>query len=134
MAQANKAISVAVTSRPNRFFKNGAVMSTNTASDRNSSKRRRIAIAIGDPNGIGPEIALKAAVAQIPNVATEPAPEVNLLDFQLQGPVIAVRPYTHTDHYWQVYFDTNEAIARVGKEAGWAAPTPVQIMKTVAGT
>ena len=26
------------------------------------------------------------------------------------GTVIAVRPYCHTDHYWQVYFDTNEAI------------------------
>ena len=26
--------------------------------------------------------------------------------------VIAVRPYIHTDHYWHVYFDTNEAIVR----------------------
>ncbi|HMZ02566.1 MAG TPA: mechanosensitive ion channel family protein, partial [Burkholderiaceae bacterium] len=43
------------------------------------------------------------------------------------GPVIAVRPYTHTDHYWQVYFDTNEAIARVGKEAGWPVPAVTQI-------
>jgi small conductance mechanosensitive channel len=31
-----------------------------------------------------------------------------------------------------VYFDTNEAILRVCKEAGWPAPTPTQIMKTVA--
>lgn len=65
---------------------------------------------------------LKAAVAQIPNVAQSPAPEVSLLDFKLEGAVIAVRPYTHTDHYWQVYFDTNEAIARVGQEAGWPVP------------
>lgn len=74
----------------------------------------------------------RAAVAAIPNVATDPAPEVNLLDMNLVGPVIAVRPYCHTDHYWQVYFDTNEAIVRVCKEAGWPAPTPTQIMKTVA--
>jgi len=74
----------------------------------------------------------KAAVAQIPNVATDPAPEVNLLDINLVGTVIAVRPYCHTDHYWQVYFDTNEAIVRVCKEAGWPAPTPTQIMKTMA--
>jgi small conductance mechanosensitive channel len=66
----------------------------------------------------------KAALAQIPNVATEPAPEVNLLDINLNGPVISVRPYTHTDHYWQVYFDTNEMIVRVCKEAGWPAPLP----------
>ncbi len=74
----------------------------------------------------------KAAVAKIPNVVASPAPEVNLLDINLVGPVISVRPYCHTDHYWQVYFDTNEAIVRTAKEAGWAAPTPTQIMKTQA--
>ncbi|MBL8306944.1 MAG: mechanosensitive ion channel family protein [Rubrivivax sp.] len=72
----------------------------------------------------------KAELAKIPNVLTDPAPEVNLLDINLLGTVIAVRPYCHTDHYWQVYFDTNEMMVRVGKEAGWPAPTPVQIMKT----
>jgi small conductance mechanosensitive channel len=71
---------------------------------------------------------LKAAVARIPNVAANPAPEVSLLDMNLVGPVIAVRPYTHTDHYWQVYFDTNEAIVRTAREAGWPAPTPAQIV------
>ncbi|MDL2336392.1 MAG: mechanosensitive ion channel family protein [Pseudomonadota bacterium] len=65
----------------------------------------------------------KAAVALIPNVSTEMPPEVNLLDMKLEGPQIAVRPYTHTDHYWQVYFDTNEAIVRVCKEAGWPVPS-----------
>jgi small conductance mechanosensitive channel len=73
----------------------------------------------------------KAAVAKIPNVASSPAPEVNLLDMNLNGPVISVRPYTHTDHYWQVYFETNEAIVRTCKEAGWPAPTPTQITKIV---
>jgi small conductance mechanosensitive channel len=66
----------------------------------------------------------KAALALIPNVATSPAPEVHLLDMNLNGPVISVRPYTHTDHYWQVYFDTNEMIVRVCHEAGWPAPMP----------
>ena len=47
----------------------------------------------------------------------------------LVGPVIAVRPFTHTDHYWQVYFDTNEAIVRVAREAGWPPPTPAQITR-----
>jgi small conductance mechanosensitive channel len=75
----------------------------------------------------------KAAVAAIPNVATSPAPEVNLLDMNLNGPVISVRPYAHNDHYWQVYFDTNEAIVRVCQEAGWPAPTPTQITRVVQG-
>jgi small conductance mechanosensitive channel len=73
----------------------------------------------------------KAAVAQIPNVATSPAPEVNLLDMNLNGPVISVRPYANNAHYWQVYFDTNEMMVRVAREAGWPAPTPTQITKIV---
>jgi small conductance mechanosensitive channel len=72
----------------------------------------------------------KAALATIPNVLQSPAPEVNLIDINLVGTVIAVRPYCHTDHYWQVYFDTNEMMVRIGKEAGWPAPTPTQIMRT----
>ena len=71
----------------------------------------------------------KAAVAAIPNVVQTPAPEVNVLDFNLVGPVISVRPDCPTDRYWQVYFDTNEAILRVAKEAGWPAATPAQINK-----
>jgi len=77
-------------------------------------------------NGVDPLDAiarLKAIVSKIPNVATDPAPEVSILDFNLNGTVIAVRTYTHTDHYWQVYFDMNEAIARTGKEAGWPVPS-----------
>jgi small conductance mechanosensitive channel len=73
----------------------------------------------------------KAAVAQIPNVMTQPAPDVSLLDINLLGTVIAVRPYCHTDHYWQVYFDTNEAITRVCNEAGWPAPTPANITRMI---
>jgi small conductance mechanosensitive channel len=73
----------------------------------------------------------KAAVAKIPNVLADPAPEVSLLDINLVGTVIAVRPYCHTDHYWQVYFDTNEAMVRVSQEAGWPAPTPTQNMKMI---
>lgn len=75
----------------------------------------------------------KAAVAKIPNVSTETPPEINLLDMNLNGPVIAVRPYTNNAHYWQVYFDTNEAIVRTCKEAGWPAPTPTQITRVVQG-
>jgi len=74
-------------------------------------------------------VRLRAAVAKIPNVATDPAPEVSLLDMTLIGAVIAVRPYTHTAHYWQVYFDTNEAIVREARAAGWPAPTPSQIVR-----
>ncbi|HMN80377.1 MAG TPA: mechanosensitive ion channel family protein [Burkholderiaceae bacterium] len=84
-------------------------------------------------NGVDPLDAIQrltAAVSAIPNVLKTPAPEISLLDFKLEGPVIAVRPYAHNDHYWQVYFDTNEAIARVCGEAGWPVPASVQIHQT----
>jgi small conductance mechanosensitive channel len=76
---------------------------------------------------------LKAAVSKIPNVSTSHPPEVNLMDMNLNGPVIAVRPYTANANYWQVYFDTNETIVRTCKEAGWPAPTPVQITRMISG-
>jgi len=74
---------------------------------------------------------LRAAVARIPNVSASQPPEVNVIDLNLVGPVLAVRPYTPNNHYWQVYFDTNETIVRVAKEAGWPAPTPTQITRMV---
>ncbi len=83
-------------------------------------------------NGVDPFAAmglLREAVSTIPNVAADPAPEISLLDFQPQGPVIAVRPYTHNDHYWQVYFDTNEAIARVASAQGWPVPAPSHVLR-----
>lgn len=97
---------------------------------RPSRRVERTAQLAGSVNAMDAVARLKAAVAKIPNVLADPTPEVNILDMNLVGPVIAVRPYCHNDHYWQVYFDTNEAIIRTAAEAGWPAPTPTQIMKT----
>jgi len=71
---------------------------------------------------------LKEKIAAIPNVLEKPGVEVNILEFNLVGPVLAVRPYCHNDHYWQVYFDTNRTIRDSFGEAGYAAPTPAQIV------
>ncbi len=65
---------------------------------------------------------LKANLAQIPNVLTDPAPDVEILTFTLAGPVLAVRPYCNNAHYWQVYFDTNRVIRDTGAGAGLPAP------------
>jgi small conductance mechanosensitive channel len=68
---------------------------------------------------------LKQRIAAIPNVLTDPPVDVEILEFNLVGPVLAVRPYCHNDQYWQVYFDTN----RVIKEAlgtDFPAPMPAQ--------
>lgn len=65
---------------------------------------------------------LKESLVAIPNIALEPSPDVEIVDFNERGAVLAVRPYTHTDHYWQVYFDTNRAISDVFGAAGYPVP------------
>ena len=67
---------------------------------------------------------LLARVKQIPNVVAEPAPDVEIEEFNLAGPVLAVRPYCHNNHYWQVYFDTNKAIHETLTAAGYPVPAP----------
>ena len=69
---------------------------------------------------------LREKIATIPNVLAEPKVDVEILDFTLVGPVLAVRPYCHNDNYWQVYFDTNRMIREALGEAGFPAPMPAQ--------
>jgi small conductance mechanosensitive channel len=71
---------------------------------------------------------LKERVAAIPNVMSQPAVDVEILEFTLVGPVLAVRPYCHTDHYWQVYFEANRVIRESFGQAGFAAPMPAQMI------
>jgi len=47
---------------------------------------------------------------------------VGVLEFSERGPRLAVRPYTHTSNYWQVYFDTNRMIVDVLGKAGFPIP------------
>jgi small conductance mechanosensitive channel len=68
---------------------------------------------------------LRPVVAAVPNVLAEPAPTLEILDFNEIGTVLAVRPYCHTDHYWQVWFDTNRAIVETGKAL--ALPPPFNV-------
>lgn len=71
---------------------------------------------------------LRSKLATIPNVLVEPAVEVEILEFNLVGPVLAVRPFCHTDHYWQVYFDGNRTIRESLATAGFPAPMPAQVV------
>ncbi len=71
---------------------------------------------------------LKASVSKVPNIVKSPAVDVEILEFNEFGPKLAVRPYCHTDHYWQVYFDTNKTIADTLGEAGFPVATrPVKV-------
>lgn len=67
---------------------------------------------------------IKGRLAATPNVLASPAPEVDVLQFTPAGPQLCVRPYCNTQHYWQVYFDTNRLIREAFGEAGFPLPVP----------
>lgn len=71
---------------------------------------------------------LRERLSAIPNVLAQPAVEVEILEFNLVGPVLAVRPFCHNDHYWQVYFDSNRTIKESLAAAGFPAPMPAQMV------
>ncbi len=74
---------------------------------------------------------LKEGIKKVPNQASEIDAEVEVLEFSERGPRLAVRPYTHTSHYWQVYFDANRMIVEVLGQAGFPVPRiPVAMQKT----
>lgn len=75
---------------------------------------------------------LKTALAGIPNVLAAPAPDVEILTFNLAGPVLAVRPYCNNKNYWQVYFDTNKLIKDSFTTAGFAVPEQHYMVRTAA--
>jgi small conductance mechanosensitive channel len=76
--------------------------------------------------------ALRKALAAIPNVMTDPAPDVEILTFTLAGPVLAVRPYCNNKDYWQVYFDTNRLIKETFTTAGFEVPEQHYMVRTAA--
>jgi small conductance mechanosensitive channel len=86
---------------------------------------RRVELTAQLAHGVDPQAAitlLKPALLQVPNVMGEPAPDVEILTFNLSGAVLAVRPYCNNEHYWQVYFDTNRLIGDTFARAGFPVP------------
>lgn len=77
---------------------------------------------------------LKEKLARIPNVLSDPAPDVDILQFTPAGPLLCVRPYCSNRHYWQVYFDGNRLIRETFGEVGFpaAVPTPAVTGSTLA--
>jgi small conductance mechanosensitive channel len=76
---------------------------------------------------------LTAAVARIPNVLDNPAPDLKILSYNPGGCVVAVRPYTANASYWQVYFDTQQAIRDVLGSGGYPKPEFVVELNAIQG-
>ena len=115
-----------------RTFVGNAKLFSDTIQNFSTNPFRRVELTAQVAHSVKPADAiqrLRDRVAKIPNVLTKPEPSVEILTFNPMGTVIAVRPFCHTDHYWQVYFDTNKAIADVGAEAGYPAPETRHLLR-----
>jgi small conductance mechanosensitive channel len=96
---------------------------------------RRVDVTAKVANGVDVNQAielLRAAIAKIPNVSTKQAPDIEILQFTPEGPLLAVRPYTFTDHYWQVYFDTHRAVVETFGAAGYPTPETPIVRRSIA--
>jgi small conductance mechanosensitive channel len=64
----------------------------------------------------------------VANINAAQGVDVEIAEFNEFGPKLAVRPYCHTDHYWQVYFDSNRVMSESLSAAGFPAPMASQNM------
>jgi small conductance mechanosensitive channel len=102
----------------NRIFSD-SIQNYSTNPFRRVDLKAQIAHSVGPADAIA---RLKERVAAIPNVLRDPAPIVEILEFNQWGTLLAVRPFCHNSHYWQVFFDTNRAIGEVGAKAAFGVP------------
>ena len=103
---------------------NGKIFS-DTIQNFSANAYRRVEMTAQLAHGVDPQAAialLRPAVLQIPNVMAEPAPDIEILSFNLSGAVLAIRPCCNNEHYWQVYFDTNRLIHDTFARAGFPVP------------
>jgi small conductance mechanosensitive channel len=106
------------------FVGNSKIFS-DTIQNYSVNPHRRVELTAQISGAADPRLAiarLKERIATIPNVVKDPAVDVTILSFTPFGPVLAVRPFCHNDHYWQVYFDTNMAIREVMGDGAFPGP------------
>jgi small conductance mechanosensitive channel len=106
------------------FVGNNKIFS-DTIQNYTANPYRRVELTAQISGGANPHLAitrLKTRLATIANVCKTPEPEVTILTFTPFGPVLAVRPFCHNHHYWQVYFDANMAIREVLGDAAFPGP------------
>jgi small conductance mechanosensitive channel len=108
-----------------RIFVGNNKLFSDTIYNYTTNPYRRVDLKAQIAHSVNPHEAitrLRERVAKIPNVVATPPPDVEILEFNSWGTVIAVRPYCNNTSYWQVYFDTNKAINDVCGDAGFAVP------------
>ena len=90
-----------------------------------ANPHRRVDITAQVSHAIDPRTALDRigkAIAGIPNVLSTPRPDLKVQAVTPTGCTLAVRPYCHNDNYWQVFFDTQQAIRDAIGTGGFPKP------------
>lgn len=109
---------------------NGAV-SNNTIINytRHGSLRVDITMAIAPGSSIekAKEVAIQTMIAN-DKVLKEPAPSVNVIKVGDGMVTLAVRPYAHPDHYWDVFFGVQEQVKDAFDANEIEGPTPTRII------
>ena len=103
-----------------------------TIKNYSSQPHRRVDTEVKVANGVNIQEAvskLRAALPVVRSVLATPAPEVEIAKFTAEGPLLTVRAYTHTDNYWQVYFEVNQMIAKTFADAGYPVPETPSVQR-----
>jgi small conductance mechanosensitive channel len=106
------------------YVGNGKIFGDNIKNySANPFRRVELVAQLDNSADVGKAIGLlKEGIKQVPNQVEGMEADVEVLEFSERGPRLAVRPYTHTANYWQVYFDTNRMIVEVLGKAGFPVP------------
>jgi small conductance mechanosensitive channel len=118
-----------------RIFVGNNKIFSDTIVNYSANPYRRVDLKAQIAHSVDPQDAarrLQQRIAQIPNVLSAPAASVSIADFNERGTVLAVRPYCANANYWQVFFDTNQAISEVGAVANFPIPETRVAMRSVA--
>ncbi len=79
------------------------------------------------------ESLIRSALAGLPDVVQDPAPQIGLEKFGESALLIAVRYWVPTQRYFDVQFQANKAVHRALREAGVRIPCPQQDVRIVSG-
>lgn len=113
-----------------RLFHGNAKVMADTVENYSTNSFRRVELTCqlgGDLDHFKAIDLLKRNLAKIPNVLTDPAPLVEILEFTAVGPKLAVFPFCNNAHYWQVYWDTNRVIRETMLEGEFPYAFPKQV-------
>ena len=108
---------------------NGKIMADNIA-NYSAYPHRAVDLRAQIAHGVDPLKAIKALrapVEAVANIVADPKPLIDILEFNERGTLLVVRPFCHNNHYWQVHFDTNRAIAKALAKAKMPVPAEYSV-------